>query len=856
MLLSALPAILSVISCKTAERGPGFLIEVNKAGEPVVAAPTYDGRLEAIRLSAARVEADQATLEILRKAGGTVMVDAPAAVTGLEGGTTLLDMYAERDAMEALKGYDEKVAIDLLRAKGVRVLLLHRSLRASFDRDSRVISRLYNHDALEQVQLVRVLPDLMVYLLDPPAAFPPNLAEASIRWLRASLSGENPAPFPAIKPERGQWILIVTVRGQGHEAAVSLADGKTLDLALAEAAKDLEMVHRRYREIDGFPSLDKAIQGYTFEIHRVSEMAAVGSTDEAFLESLWEMGIDGAIIQQIEELEDGRIREVKEGALPGSASPARGIRTADEFLRATAKQFRFDSIRPWRDDSTRLYLTRTASYREVRPPGAPPTVAPMYRGTLPVPMELVTQETVRESIVMMGEWYLANLQPDGSIIYKFWPEENRFSTEYNHVRHELGTWNLWQAWTLDPRPEFLEGAKRVQDWTLKSLVDRDPARCAAGEKAACFEAWEEEFLATHFDKELQEEIRREGVAYFNYGDNSKLGSVVVGLMGMIDLARATGDHSNDALMRDLGRFTLMMQRKEGGFTGYHVPPGHSYYMQTNDIVPGEAALALIMLYEYFNDPRYLSTLQTFFDYYKPWFAERAAKKREGYPWPAYTYDNQTRLELVQFGPWTVMAADAYTRVRPEADDVAKLGLDVGRWMVETYQYRPQHSPFPDYVGGYYKYEGELPAMQAFCYAEGTAAAYSMALREAPDQAAYFEEATRRSLRFAMQMQHDAFDTYSFSRPWLAFGGVKYAMNEPKIRIDYTYHAQSSLYQWLMASRRDPNLPEMAKAGLQETQRLVMGLMGAPSFRAGPLWPDHPSMIPAEAQEKQPEKGED
>ena len=850
-----LPALsVSLLSCQTAERGPGFLVEINAAHEPVVAAPTFDGRLEAMWLSASSTKADMETIGMIRKSSGKVLIDVPSKLTGLEGGTAVLDLQREAALLEAMKGYDEAALAEALKGAGVQVILLHRSLRASLDRDSRVISRLYNHDALERFQLIRVQDDLLVYLVEAPAAFPPELAQASIRWLREKLSGKNPASFPEIKADRGQWMLITTLRGQGREVAVSVADGKTLDLALDEAARDLEMNHRRYYEITGAPVLEKAVEGYTFEIHRISEMAAVATDDEAILESLWEMGIDGALIQQVEEDDEGRTKNVREAALPGSVANSRGIRTADEFLRATAKEYRLDSIRPWRDASNRLFLLRTASYREVRDAGIS-AVAPLYRGTLPVPMELVTQQTVRESIVMMGEWYLANLQPDGSIIYKFWPEENRFSVDYNHVRHELGTWNLWQAWTLDPRPEFLEGAKRVQDWTLKSLVRREPSQCAAGEKSACFDPWEETFLATVPEK-LRAEIQKEGVAYFTYGDNTKLGSVVVGLMGMIDLARATGDHSNDDLMRDLARFTLMMQRPDGGFTGYHVPLGHPSYMATNDIVPGEAALALVMLSEYFNDPSYLSTLQTFFDFYKPWFAERAAKKRDTHPWPAYTYDNTTRLELVQFGPWTVMAADAYTRVRPEADDVAKLGLDVARWMIESYQYRPKHTPFPDYIGGYYKYDGELPAMQAFCYAEGTAAAYSMALREAPDQAAYFEEATRQSLRFAMQMQHDGFDTYGFSRPWQVFGGVKYAMNEPKVRIDYVYHAQSSLYQWLMASRRDPNLPAIAKADLSETQRLILKLMGAPSFREGPLYTEHPSMVPAEAQEKRPEKGEE
>ena len=55
-------------------------------------------------------------------------------------------------------------------------------------------------------------------------------------------------------------------------------------------------------------------------------------------------------------------------------------------------------------------------------------------------------------------------------------------------------------------------------------------------------------------------------------------------------------------------------------------------------------------------------------------------------------------------------------------------------------------------------------MQAFCYAEGTAAAYDMALRAAPGEAAFFEEATRASARFARATNMVRFRFVSSSFP--------------------------------------------------------------------------------------------
>ena len=101
-------------------------------------------------------------------------------------------------------------------------------------------------------------------------------------------------------------------------------------------------------------------------------------------------------------------------------------------------------------------------------------------------------------------------------------------------------------------------------------------------------------------------------------------------------------------------------------------------------------------------------------------------------------------------------------------------------------------------------------MQTFCYGEGTAAAYQLALRFAPDEAPFFEKSTREMSRLAIQMQFDSLQTYAFPRAELANGGTRYALNETKIRIDYVHHALSAVYQYIFAAREDPNLPEHVK----------------------------------------------
>ena len=776
-------------------------------------APTYEGRISAALARSHSVTLDAATLKLIGQR--PLLADAPDRYKGTDG-LKLSRWDAAADAL--LTDADEAPAADLL-LKSAPWLLVLSEVRPSVDRDSKVLSRVYHHDALGRFQLVYVGRGYLLYRIRPDSvSFPPEIAAGAISWIRETLAGRSPAPFPPLTTSEGEWNLITTIRGQGQELAISLSEGKTLDRALYEAAEDLETAHRRYRETTGFPRISEHIADLRIEIHRIIERAPIApdARSDEELKSLWELGIDGAILL------DRKGKKKQSGSWPGSVAATRGINNPDSYLRALAREFRWDSIRPWREPEIELAIIRDVHYVET--PGVQRDgrndVAPAWRGSLPVPPSMVTLEHVKQSIILSGEWYLSNLQHDGSVTYKYWPEDNRYSDEYNHVRHELATWNLWQSWTLDPRPEFLDGAVKAQDWTLRALVDR---------KGNDFAAWELEDIAK---SPMKDELLKEGMAYLDYGNNSKLGSVVVGLFGMIEVARAQNDHSKDELMRDFGRFVLFMQDPDGRYRGYHVPKSHSYRDQTNDIVPGEAALSLVYLYEWFNDERYLEPLDRFFSYYSPWFRERAAKRRPNGVWPSHIYENDTRLELVQFGPWTVMAANAFTRVRPDRKDVAEFGLEVARWMVESYQYRRDRAPWPDYLGGYYKFEGELPAMQAFCYAEGTAAAYDMALRMAPDQAAYFGTATLDAVRFGLVMQHDTFDTRFFARPEQVVGGTKYALNEPKVRIDYTYHAQSALYQWLKAAEKDPNLAETIKAMPDEATRARFALMGYPGYRSG------------------------
>jgi hypothetical protein len=78
-------------------------------------------------------------------------------------------------------------------------------------------------------------------------------------------------------------------------------------------------------------------------------------------------------------------------------------------------------------------------------------------------------------------------------------------------------------------------------------------------------------------------------------------------------------------MKRQGKFVNFMQTPDGKFEGYHKAEGTAYEDAENDIVPGEAALALVMMAEYFDDDSWIAGLPKYWEYYMPWFRERAKR---------------------------------------------------------------------------------------------------------------------------------------------------------------------------------------------------------------------------------------
>jgi hypothetical protein len=702
-----------------------------------------------------------------------------------------VSVIEDADLRGSALGTDEQAFAKALRDRGVRAVVVSRDFTQALDRDRVVLARLAHHDFVEWFQLRWVTEDLLVYTVrSSPARIPIDTGDDLLRGLRQRLTSLSTGRRE-VSPQR--WNpkairLIGSMRTNGATLSarhVVVTEGaNVVERALDELADKLYREWERKLETKGHGALVERLDDVRLEVQVVMERAPIEPRTRYALFDLFEMGVDGMMFRQ----RPGEGVDEKFTFMAGSELVTRSMHGIDEFLRAAVEESGWADVRPWEKDTrTRLDLIRTQHFMESTPGGGP--AVRLVRGAPEVPLEAITDRHVQDMLVAGGEWWLANQFRDGKFEYKWWPDQNRRSTEYNEVRHILAARDLADTWRYRHDPRYLDGSRLSMDWLFRYTVRGDDApqgplpHPPAGTLLFRYPSYAEQ---------------RSGGGV----PNQKLGTVAVGLLGWIAWAKATGSHAEDANIRQMAEFVLSMQEPDGRFKPYLVNPGHSYEDERNDIVPGEAMLALGEVAEYFDEPRWVEPYGKFVEFYQPWFRERSARKVPSGRWPHDTYADLDRLDMVQFGPWSVMAAKQVHKLTKDPRAV-EFGLEVADWMIDSYQWSADRSPWPDYVGGYYKMPEELPAMQTFCYSEGTAAAYTLALRAADPRVEKYRRSTHEAIRFAEVMQFDDLDAYWASRPIKVRGGVKYTMNEQKVRIDYVGHGLSTLSQWLDARAEDP-----------------------------------------------------
>ncbi|MEM6929876.1 MAG: hypothetical protein AAF602_23265, partial [Myxococcota bacterium] len=548
---------------------------------------------------------------------------------------------ADHPDVEALLLDDDEAAVSkALRDLEVRAVLVNRDLVGALDRDDLVLARLAYHSHLEWFQLRHVADDYFVYSVrDSPSRIPLATGDRIVKGIRQRLSGQRAEPQ---KWAPRHIALMATMRLQGKLLAIRYIAGggengrfeRLLDQITAKLVREWE----RKVEPMGHGRLEDRLDDIRLEAHVVLERAQVEPRSRDAIFELWEQGVDGVLFRQREPRRGEKLDE-KFTYLPGSELVTNSFGSADRFLRHAVDLFGWSDARPWEKDTrTRLEVIRTAHFMESDKGGG--DAVRMVRGLPEVPMSWVTDRNVQDMLIAGGEWWLHELKRDGSFEYKYWPVQNRRSEDYNEVRHILGARDLADTYRYRNDPRYLAGSKRSMDWLMQFAVDGSDEP-----EGPLPHPPPDTLLFRYPSYPLQRSVNKQA--------NQKLGTVAVGLLGWIAWAEASGSRAEDRRIRRMANYVKSQQDKNGKFIAYNVQPGHSYRNNKNDIVPGEAMLALGMIAEYFDEPEWIADYDKFVEYYRPWFEKRAARKVSTGRWPHDTYRNQDRLDLVQFGPWSV-----------------------------------------------------------------------------------------------------------------------------------------------------------------------------------------------------------
>lgn len=611
-----------------------------------------------------------------------------------------------------------------------------------------------------QFQPVAVGRAHVLYRIAPPLEVSAAQRRSITAYLRARLAGDDSPPEVDLPPDDrarapdGKVRVILSLRA--HEARCAngrpitrrMGEGRTLREALDAAARGARgrwtRDRGRARCQDEVPeTIETALPRIDIQVEIVHRMAGISDRTADRLYYLIELGREGVYLTR--------------GRDTFLVSPNRTIQESLETEQRVVERLgRWNDLPEdaWADRANGFGRFETIAWIEPSPLAEP---MELYRGVPLVTFDRITREQLVDALVLAAQFLVRSQTPEGEYRYIYRPfRDDRWSDENNIVRAGLCPKVVIMAHELRPDPALLASARRGIDYTLRFL-QRGDGRC-----------W---------------------IRHRDPGDtepNVKMGVVAVTIISILELARVDSIDDYRDELECLANQLLAMQQPSGQFTHYDVPRGHRSYGQHNTIYPGEIMLALSRMYEFTREERFKQAFDRALEFQRRWFrSTRALTTPDG------IYPDNRRIDLIAFEPWGIMAVEDMYRQTGE-QQYADFGFELVEFMDGSFHYDLGRAQYPDYVGGYFKTQLELPAINSCGYTEGAAAAFAIALR-AGDRIEERRLALLLGLRFVLQLQYRPGESlFHVPDPDTASGGFRYNLSASRVRNDYMYHAMNAL----------------------------------------------------------------
>lgn len=364
---------------------------------------------------------------------------------------------------------------------------------------------------------------------------------------------------------------------------------------------------------------------------------------------------------------------------------------------------------------------------------------PLFRGNTVVPIEAITRPAAATLSSNLAQWLTTNLQPDGRMVYLYWPSRGEESDANNEIRQWMATVALNRL------------ARHRNDAALHQRVRQN--------------------LAHNLARSYRPGPGDLGRIVEN-GTTVKLGAVALASLALVENPHRPDYAAQETALR---RTVDHLWRTNGEFRTFLVP---SHRTDNVNFYPGEALLLWATLFAESRDPALLDRIMTSVRFYRDWHLQNRN--------PAFI-------------PWHTQACFLVWQ-HTRSDELRDWIFEMNDWLLGIQQWETQRA-FPDTLGRFYDPDrpfGPPHASSTGVYLEGLIDAWRLA-RETGDatRRERYRQSIIRGLRSVTQLTfRDPVDLFYVSRRDRAFGGVRTTVYDNTIRVDNVQHNLMALLKIL------------------------------------------------------------
>ncbi len=377
----------------------------------------------------------------------------------------------------------------------------------------------------------------------------------------------------------------------------------------------------------------------------------------------------------------------------------------------------------------------------------------MFRGNRVVDISEVTQASTDALATGMANWLINNVEPDGRLVYHYFPSPQKEATGNNMIRQWMAT-NAMVRWAHDRK-----------DQAVFDLVEKNIDYNVA------------HFF--HFEREREliqigegESVPDDVLGVIEYRNKTKLGGVALAGMAMwLHPKREKWAREIEGLQHIVDS----LWHDDGSFTSFYKGSDKEYY----NFYPGEAMLWWATIYAETKDPALLEKYKKSFYYYRKWHLEPKNRNPAFVPW---------HLQA-DYAMWKALGDDE----AEFKEDLAEFCFEIATWLVDNMQQWDEGEwLYPDEKGRFYAPNerwGVPHASSTGVYLEGLIDAWQLARDLGDDQKRdAYRIAMLRGIRSMMQLQFvDDVDMYYVSKRRHVEGGIRTTVFDNRIRCDNVQH---------------------------------------------------------------------